>query len=194
MKKIYLKYIATTLAFLLFLLINIPYETSMPYNDTEIYIAEEPYTDINLYNYTFVEPYNEYIPIDYVVLDAQYENSVSNTPSFAWVSIKNNDTIGGNFRVDFQITTKDGTIPLISKISSTGYYISPGETQTIKVSSNETIRDLKYDIIPPKKELTKYRNVTAQKTETKFRKVQRSREVIKFKIERKSLLQRIILP
>ncbi|MDL5503124.1 MAG: hypothetical protein QSU88_07905, partial [Candidatus Methanoperedens sp.] len=95
------------------------------------------------------------------------------------------------FNVDIHITTKKGiSIPSITKISSTGNYIPSGETKTIKLSYNETITEFKYDIIPPTKEVTKYRNVTMKRIEPKYHKIQRSRDVIKFKNESKSFLER----
>ena len=189
MKKINHKY--TILAFFIFICINIPYNTTVPYTDTEYYTFEEPYIDFNFYNYTVNESYIEGVPIDYIVIDAQYSNSVSPSPSHAWVTIKNNDTINGYFNVDLQITVKkDISIPSITKISSTGNYISSGEMKTIKISYNETIAEFRYDIIPPTKEVTKYRNVTMKRTETKYRKIQKSRDVIKLKTERMSILQR----
>ena len=191
MKKIIYKYAPFLIAIFLFVFINIPYETSIPYNATEIYNVEEQYTDFNYYNYTVKEPYIEYIPLDYNVSDAQYENYVSSPPSFVWVNINNTDMQGGNFAVDFHVSIKDEVIPLIYSISSAGYYISPGETKTIKVSLNQNIKEFSYDIIPPTKEITKYRNVTRQRTDTKYRTVQRSRQVVKFRIERLSLLERI---
>ncbi|MDO8727204.1 MAG: hypothetical protein Q7J35_14135 [Candidatus Methanoperedens sp.] len=191
MKKIIYKYSPIIITIFLFILLNIPYETSIPYNATEIYNVEEPYTDFNYYNYTVTEPFIEYIPLDYNVSDAQYENYVSSPPSYLWVNINNTDMQGGNFAVDFHVSIKDEVIPLIYTISSPGYYISPGETRTIKVSLNQTIKEFKYDIIPPTKEITKYRNVTKQRTETKYRTVQRTRQVVKFRIERLSLFERI---
>ncbi|VVB55867.1 Uncharacterised protein [uncultured archaeon] len=38
--------------------------------------VEEPYTDFNYYNYTVNESYIEEAPLDYIVLDAQYTDSV----------------------------------------------------------------------------------------------------------------------
>ncbi len=189
MKRINHKY--AFLAFFLFICINVPYNTSVPYTDTEYYTFEEPYIDFNFYNYTVNESYIEDVPIDYIVIDAQYSNSISPSPSHVWVTIKNNDTINGNFNVDFRITTKkDISIPLVTKISSTGNYISSGEMKTIEISYNETITEFKYDIIPATKEVKKYRNVTMKRTETKYRKIQKSRDVIKFKNESLSVLQR----
>ncbi|WAM22585.1 MAG: hypothetical protein OI715_00395 (plasmid) [Candidatus Methanoperedens sp.] len=196
MKRKNLKYIVnilTILAFFLFIGINIPYEISVPYTDTEIYTVEEPYIDLNYYNYTVTEPYIEEVPIDYIVLDAQYTNYVHSPPSYLWVIIKNNDTIGGNFNVDFHITDMGGAFPSLTTISSSGNYISSGETKTVKISYNESIREFKYDIIPPTKEVTKYKNIPMQKTETKYRIVQKSREVIKFRNESTTILQRILI-
>ena len=189
MKRINHKY--AILAFFLFICINIPYNTSVPYTDTEYYTFEEPYIDFNFYNYTVNESYIEDVPIDYSVFDAQYSNSESPSPSHVWVTIKNNDTINGNFDVDFHITTKKIiSIPLVTKISSTGNYISSGEMKTIEISYNETISEFRYDIIPPTKEVTKYRNTTMKRPETKYRNIQKSRDVIKFKNESLSVLQR----
>lgn len=187
-----LKYILTALAIILFISINIPYEISIPYIATEVYMVDEPYTDFNYYNYTVNESYIEEKPIDYIVLDAQYKNYVSSPPSYLWIEIKNIDNNSGYFNVDFHITTKAGLIPLISKISSTGNYISSGETKAIKISFNETITEFKYDVIPPTKEVLKYRNLTLQRTEIKYRKIQKTREVIKLKNESTSVLQEII--
>ncbi|VVB55866.1 Uncharacterised protein [uncultured archaeon] len=50
--------------------------------------------------------------------------------------------------------------------------------------------EFKYDIIPPTKEVTKYRNVTTKRTETKYRTIQKSHDVIKLKNESMSILQR----
>ena len=187
------KNILIALAIILFISINIPYEISIPFKATEIYTEEEPYSDFNYYNYTINESYIEDVPIDYIVLDAQYKNYVSAPPSYLWVEIKNIDNNSGYFNVDFHITTKTGIpIPSISKISSNGNYISSGETKTIKISYNETITEFRYDITPPTKEVLKYRNVIAQRTETKYRNVQKIREVIKSKNESTSVLQEII--
>jgi len=191
MKEIIYKYAPVFIIIFLFVFINIPYETSIPYNATETYNVEEPYTDFNYYNYTVIEPFIEYIPLDYNVSDAQYENYVLSPPSYVWVNINNTDIQGGNFAVDFHVSIKDEIIPLIYTISSPGNYISPGETKTVKVSLNQTIKEFRYDIIPPTKEITKYRNVTKQRTDTKYRTVQRSRQVVKFRIERMSLFERI---
>ena len=191
MKKIIYKYAPVFIVIFLFVFINIPYETSIPYNATEIYNVEEPYTDFNYYNYTVIEPFIEYVPLDYNVSDAQYENHVSSPPSYLWVNINNTDIQGGNFAVNFHVSIKDEIIPLIYSISSPVYYISPGETKTIKVSLNQNIKEFSYDIIPPMKEITKYRNVTKQRTDTKYRTVQRSRQVVKFRIEIGSLFERI---
>src|SRR3990170_5991111 len=152
MKKINNKYILIAIGIFLFICINIPYETSVPFNDTEFYTVEEPYTDFNYYNYTVIEPYIEYVILDHVVLEAQYMNYVSSPPSYLWVLLKNTDTKSGTFKVDFHISTKDEAIPLIKTISTPEYYISSGETQTVKVSINETIKEFKYDIIPSTKE------------------------------------------
>ena len=193
MKRRNLKFILTALVIFLFISINIPYDISIPYTATEIYVVDEPYTDFNYYNYTVNESYIEDIPIDYIVLDAQYKNYVLSPPSYLWIDIKNIDNKSGYFNVDFQITTKtDKPILSISKISSTGNYISSGETKSVKISFNETIKEFKYDIIPPMKEVLKYRDLTMQKTETKYRKVQKTREVIKFRNESTSILQEII--
>ena len=191
MKKIKTKYIVIALAFFLLISINIPYETTVPYTGTEYYTIEEPYMDFNYDNYTVIEPYIEDMPLDYIVLDAQHENPVSSSPSYVWINIKNNDTISGNFSVDFHITSKGRTFPSIATLSETGIYILPGETKIIKVSHNETIDEFRYDIIPTTKEVTKYRNVTMKRTETKYRKIQKTREVIKFKNESMSVIQRI---
>lgn len=192
MKRINRKNTVIILAFSLLIAINIPFKTSLPYPDTEYYTFEEPYTDFNYYNYTVNESYIEEVPLDYIVLDTRYTDSALSSPSYVWVIIKNNDTINGNFNVDFYITTKKGIfIPSVTKISSTGNYISSGETKTIKLSYNETITEFKYDIIPPTKEVTKYRNVTMKRTETKYRTIQKSRDVIKFKNESMSVLQRL---
>ena len=190
-KKIIYQYFLVLIAIFLLIFLNMPYETSTPYNATEMYTVEEPYTDFNYYNYTVIESYIEYIPLDYIVSDAQYKNFITSPPSYAWVNINNTDLQSGNFAVDFHVTTKEEIIPLIIKISSPAYYISSGETKTIKVSFNQTIKEFRYDIIPPMKEITKYRNVTKQRTETKYRTVQRSRQVVKFRIERLSLFERI---
>jgi len=182
------KYAMAALAFFLFIGMNVPYETSKPYLATEIYTVEEPYIDFNYYNYTVNESYVEEIPLNYTVLDARYKNDVS-SPSYLWIDIMNTDTEGGYFNVDFHITIKVGIpIPMITKISSTGNYISSGETKTVKVSYNETITEFTYDLIPPTKEVIKNRNVTMQKIETKYRKVQKTREVIKFKNESTSII------
>jgi len=191
MKKINRKYIAITLAFFLFISINIPYVTTVPYTETEYYTIEEPYIDFNYDNYTVIEPYIEEVPLDYIILDAQHENSVSSDLSYVWINIKNNDTISGNFSVDFHITSKSGTFPSIATLSEKGIYISSGETRIVKVSHNETIDEFKYDIIPPTKEVTKYRNVTMKRTETKYRKIQKTREIIKLKNVSMSVIQRI---
>ena len=191
MKRINRKNAVIVLAFFLFIGINIPFKTSLPYPDTEYYTVEVPYTDFNYYNYTVNESDIEEMPLDYIVLDTQYTDPVLSSPSYLWVIIKNNDTINGNFNVDFHIATKkDISIPSVTKISSIGNYISSGEMKTIEISYNETITEFKYDIIPPTKEVTKYRNVTMKRTETKYRKIQKSRDVIKFKNERLSVLQR----
>ena len=190
-----LKYVVNILiiiVFFLFIGVNIPYEISVPYTDTEIYTVEEPYIDLNYYNFTVTEPYIEEMPIDYIVLDAQYTNYVQSPPSNLWVIIKNTDTISGNFNVDFHITDMGGAFPSITTISASGNYISSGEIKTVKISYNESIREFKYDIIPPTKEITKYKNIAMQKTETKFRKVQKSRKVIKFKNESTTILQRML--
>ena len=192
MRKIINKYVAITIAFFLFVCINIPYETSVPYNETEFFTVEEPYTDFNYYNYTETEPYIEQVPLDKVVIDAQYENHAT-PPAYLWVNIKNTDIQSGNFAVDFHVTTMDGAIPFFSTISSPGYYISSGETKTVKVSMNQTVKEFSYDIKPPTKEVIKYRNITKQRTETKYRTVQRSREVVKLKRINASLIQRILL-
>ncbi len=192
MKRINRKNTVIILAFSLLIAINIPFKTALPYSDTEYYTFEEPYTDFNYYNYTVNESYIAEVPLDYIIMDAQYADSALSSPSYVWVIIKNNDTINGNFNVDFYITTKKGIlIPSVTKISSTGNYISSGETKTIKLSYNETITEFKYDIIPPTKEVTKYRNVTMKRTETKYRTIQKSRDVIKFKNESMSVLQRL---
>lgn len=193
MKRRNLNYILIAFAVFLFISINVPYQISIPYNTTETYIVDEPYIDLNYYNYTANESYIEDTPIDYMVSDAQYKNYVSSPPSYLWVEIKNIDNISGYFNVDFYITTKtDLPIPMMSKISSTGNYITSGETKTIQISFNDTITEFKYNIIPPTKEVLKYRNLTMQRTETKYRKVQRTREVIKFRNESTSVLQEII--
>lgn len=191
MKRISRKYIVFTLAFFLFISINIPYETTVPYTDTEYYTIEEPYIDFNYDNYTVIEPYIEEMPLDYIVLDAQNKNAVSPSPSYAWINIKNNDTISGNFSVDFHIISKGRTFPSIAILSVKGVYISPGGTRIVKISHNETIDEFKYDIKPPTKEVTKYRNVTKKRIETKYRKIQKTREVIKLKNESISVIQRI---
>jgi hypothetical protein len=192
-KRRNLKYILIAVAIFLFTSINIPYEISIPYTATEIYIVDEPHTDFNYYNYTVNESYIEDVPIDYIVLDAQYKNYVSSPPSYLWIEIKNIDNKSGYFNVDFHITTKTGiSIPSITKISSTGNYISSGEIKAVKISFNETITEFKYDIVPPTKEVSKYRNITTQRTETKYRKVQKTRGVIKLKNESTSVLLEII--
>jgi len=103
MKRINHNYAVIILALFIFIFINIPYKTSVPYTDTEYYSFDEPYIDLNYYNYTVNESYIEDVPIDYIVLDAHYSNSVSPSPSHAWVTIKNNDTINGYFNVDFKL-------------------------------------------------------------------------------------------
>jgi len=189
MKRINRRFIIITLAFFIFIGINIPYEKAIPYTDTEYYTFEEPYMDFNYENYTVIEPYIEEMPLDYIVLDARLENSLS--PSYVWINIKNNDTLSGNFSVDFHIITKGRTFPTIAKLSEKGIYISPGGTKIVKVSHNETIDEFRYDIIPPTKEVTKYRNATMKRIETKYRKIQKTREVIKLKKESMSFIQRI---
>lgn len=192
MNRIKPKYIVTALVFFLFIGINIPFETTVPYMDTEYYTIEEPYLDFNYDNYTVIEPYIEETPLDYIILDAQYKNSVSPYPSYVWINIKNNDTISGNFSIDFHITSKGRTFPSIATLSEKGIFISPGDTRMVKVSYNETIDEFRYDIIPPTKEVMKYRNVTMKRIETKYRNVQKTREVIKLKNESMSVVQRVI--
>jgi hypothetical protein len=185
------KYIVITLAFVLFIGINIPYETTVPYKDTEYYTIEEPYIGFSYDNYTVIEPYIEDIPLDYIVLDAGHENSIPLSTSYVWINIKNNDTISGNFSVDFHITFKGRTFPYIATVMKKGIYISPGDTRIVKVGYNETIDEFRYEVIPPTKEVTKYKNVTMKRIETKYRKIQKTREVIKLKNESMSFIQRI---
>ena len=56
MKRINHKY--AILAFFLFICINIPYNTSVPYTDTEYYTFEEPYIDFNYYNLSLTDSEN----------------------------------------------------------------------------------------------------------------------------------------
>lgn len=191
MKKINSKYMLIAFTFFLFIGINIPYETNVPYTDTEYYSIEEPYIDFNYDNYSVIEPYIEDMPLDYIVLDAGHENSSLPSPSYVWINIKNNDTIPGNFSVDFHITSKGRTFPSIAKVTEKGIYISPGGARIVKVSHNETIDEFRYYITPPTKEVTIYRNVTMKRIETKYRKIQKTRDVIKLKNESMSFIQRI---
>ena len=155
------------------------YYVKEPYTETETYYEEEPFATYE--TYTEREPYERPIPIDYEInYEGFFSNYYSESKAFtnAWVSIRNTDTEGGAFSVEFHLALKDGGEALVHGSA----HVKAGTSETLEISYNgEFVDSFSFVVTPPTKTITEYREVEKTKEVTEYRTVTKRRDVVKYK-------------
>ena len=165
---------------------EVAYAVIVDYEDTETYYESEPYED--------VETYTETIPLDYEVIES--DEDVEGHTATVRVVVRNQDSVGGIFTVDFSIIygctfIGPGSIELTSMVASDEQelYLEPDDTGTATYSADNPypancgLSSWSYDVTPGTKEVerertvTKYRQVEKQRTVTKQRQETRYKKI-----------------
>lgn len=143
------------------------------------YTEEEPYETTETYWDT--EQYQEDVPIDYNVLEDVIVEKTSWSLGVymeARVKIRNTDTEGGNFDVNFQFKDVYG----VQKEETKTEFIASGQTRTVKCTYDHEMGDdvlWRWGVNEPYKTVTKTQEVEKERTVTKVKTVTKTKTVEK---------------
>ncbi len=179
--------IISILVIIILIAINIPFITTETYKDVEFYTEKEPYTTTETYYekemYFEDVPLNITTKVDWFIMDNPVKDEFD-----LKATIKNIDTVGGEFWVVFHVETTRGSFEYtIDKVS-----IKSGESHQIQHTFSGKYSYVSYKVYQPTEKVMKYRNIPGERTVTMYRDVEKSRQVMKLKKINMSLLQRIV--
>lgn len=188
------------LVFLFVPIMRVSYEGEETYEATETYYVRESYTALEPYTvmeaYTDIEiycggePCEQFIPIDYEVIGGEGYNYIDGKGCGLELYIKNTDTVGGTFTVEFLIILQTGGVTTISSSK----YIEAGGVGTVAASYEgaplKTLHSYTYSVTAPTKlnpiyeevEVIKYRPVTEYREIIEYRFVPEEVTVLKTRI------------
>ncbi len=161
---------------------RVAYQTSETYYVQESYTVQEPYIvqvpHEKTVQYTETVPSEEYVDIKYNVLDTNYYNWFWTSGCDVSIVLRNSDTEGGRFRVDFHIRLKGG-----ATIDKTAYAtIGPWQSEEVEVYYDGAgCSSFTYSVDPPQKKIVEYREVERERTETEYEEVTEYETVTKWR-------------
>lgn len=127
-------------------MLNIPGAEQSHLDDGQIFYEQVPHTIL--------------VPLEYLVVEAKYINRYWFAGADVWVTVKNTDTEGGRFTVNFELFAADGT----SSVMTASQFVASGEAEQLMVYHDHGhIVYLKYNVLPPLKETIEYIEVTGTK-------------------------------
>lgn len=186
-KIIDFRVIISIFVIIILIAINIPYTTTETYKDVEFYTEQEPYTttETHFEKELYIDdvPLNITTKVDWFILDNPVKDEFD-----LKATIKNIDTVGGEFWVVFHVETTRGSF----EFTSDKVFLKPGGSYQIQHTFSGKYSYVTYKVNQPTEKVMKYRNIPNETTVTRYRDVEKSREVVKSKEISQSLLQRIV--
>jgi len=136
-------------------------EVEIPYEDQEEYLKTEYYTE--------TVPYEDRIPLQYgdSLLDERSCGSLTNYKKCFDVAVMNLDTVGGIFAISCNFRTLKREL-----YDSKSLYVKPGNTETFNCVADVNLGEdveLTYDVTPPTKSVTKYKDMQRERQVTAYR-------------------------
>lgn len=167
--------------------INIPYTTVETYPEKEFYTEPEPYTAIQ--KYSEKESYTESVPLNNYTTSGWYltDDSVNNKFDLK-VSVKNTGNASGEFWINFQVKSTNGSFDITTNRTS----LMPNESYQFKQTFPGRFSYVSYKVYQTTKEVTKYRDVSKEREIPAYRDIQKSRDVVKQREIRLSFIERIL--
>ncbi|MEK6872044.1 MAG: hypothetical protein AABX16_04035 [Nanoarchaeota archaeon] len=129
--------------------------------------VEVPYTEEETYTETV--PYEENIPLEFRSIKSSEENcgTFTNYIHCSEIQVTNIDTVGGIFEVSCNFRTVNRNLQDFNS-----GYVKPGDSVNIicraDIDYNEDVV-VNYDVTPPTKIETRYKDVTRTRTITKYK-------------------------
>ncbi|OGF58648.1 MAG: hypothetical protein A2Y62_03820 [Candidatus Fischerbacteria bacterium RBG_13_37_8] len=182
---------------LLVIALNIPYTTRQVYTDVEYLAVFDNEKEIELENPGQVKKVQ--IANEYFVNKSGCRNYLVFPPSRCWFVIENADTADGIFKIQVIIIMRDGD----SVTKKKEILIPAGEERRVEVDTENRIQGYRYYVTPPLKEVEERLDMrnsnlvsgciqSEQNGEmVKYCKVNKIRTSKKFKITKRSFLQRM---
>ncbi len=174
-------------AIIILIALNIPFTTTKPYTTMESYKEREPYTTTETYleKESYIEnvSLNINTTIDWRITDHRINDEFDLT-----ATIKNIDTIQGEFWVTFNVESTKGSY----NFTTNRVFLMPGESNQTRQTFNGSFSSVTYRVNQPTKAVTKYRDVSKDRNITGYNEIEKFRQVVKLKKYRGSLLERIL--
>jgi len=162
-------------------------ETQEPYTKEECGNVRVPYekeecSDVKVPYESFKtiyvqEAYLANVPIEYLNKGTVYGNYFWTYNCGVTTTVENTDSVGGYFRVNFDVTTTAGNYKSLSNT----VYIAPGGVRGFWKEFRGDYKFSNNDILPPDKEITKYRDVPKKIPTTDYRTETRCETVTKYR-------------
>ncbi len=167
--------------------INIPYTTVEHYTEKEFYTENEPYNATE--TYFEKESYTDYVPLNnYSTSGIFYKDDRINEKFDLMLTIKNNDSNGGEFWVTFHVESTKGEFDN----TTNRVFLMPNESYQFKHSYDGIYSYSSYKVFQTTKEVTRYRDVPKERDVTRYRELDKSRDVIRQKEIKLSFLERVL--
>lgn len=141
------------------------------------YYVSEPYVTTETYYVT--ETQTQEIPLNYKVIDTEIGNCWWRLSSDCSVIIKNIDSTGGYFRVEFYMATQTTIMAPSRTVTKIAWQFLPaGRQETVTVRhEGDYIGNLTYSITPPTREVTTSQQVPKTREIINYRDVERSKKI-----------------
>jgi hypothetical protein len=144
---------------------------SMTYYVSESYVIPE--------TYYVTETQTVDIPLDYKVISTEIANCWWRVSSDCSVTIKNTDSTGGYFRVEYYMATQTTIMAPSKTVTKTAWqFLTAGRQETVTVRhEGDHIGNLTYSITPPTKEVTTSQQVPKTREIIQYRDVEKSKKI-----------------
>ena len=171
---------------IILIVINIPYTTIGSYPVEEIYIENEPYNSTE--TYFEKESYIDQVPLNNSISGWFYKGDRINEKFDMMVTVKNNDSVSGEFWVVFHVESTKGEYDN----ETNRVILMPNESYQFKQTFDGIYSYSSYKVFQTTKEVTKYRDVPNERTVTRYREMEKSRDVVREREITLSFLERIL--
>jgi len=171
---------------IILIVINIPYTTIGSYSVEEIYIENEPYNSTE--TYFEKESYIDQVPLNNSISGWFYKGDRINEKFDLMVTVKNNDSVSGEFWVVFHVESTKGEYDN----ETNRVILMPNESYQFKQTFDGIYSYSSYKVFQTTKEVTKYRDVPNERTVTRYREMEKSRDVVREREITLSFLERIL--
>ena len=177
--------------------INVPFRRYEIYQASENIVVKEAYDEASSKKSSNMNKL--FIAANYYVDSARCINYIYTPPTHCSVIIENADAVDGEFKVEFNVETKNGH----SFIKNYSIFIRAGDKDNISFALNDKVTRFSYFIFPPMKEGYEYINtqdphavsdcmdMQESGTTVKYCIIKKIRKIMKVKETKLSLVQRI---